>query len=426
MGKTRNSPVQTGAKRASFGGDGSSLEAGPPAGRPRVAVLPFTPSCSEKIEHLAFALAQEIAAALGRCCRFEVIAGIMPDSAAPSCVVREQQFRRLNLDYLVDLTLSQGAHGSEINARLLDLHGEARPIWSKRLGLANCDAGQIGELVATHIAGRIDPAIPQIEESLKTRNHYGATGFLRRAVPLMFSMEREKYQEAGQLIKSALEMEPDNAEIAAWAARWQQFNVTLGYTAHSQQEFAKVRDLALRSIKLNPENAEALGMYAHYCAFLESEFDTALHYFDRSLRLNSSDAFIWALSSATCCYIGEPKAALARLDHYRELAPFDPFVCCYELLYTIAYLFNQDYERAATVGRRAVAAIPRFVNAYKPLIAALGHLGRREEAKPYLDKLLTLEPGFTVERFGEVYPIKKAADRRRYVDGLRLAGVAAR
>ena len=42
-----------------------------------------------------------------------------------------------------------------------------------------------------------------------------------------------------------------------------------------------------------------------------------------------------------------------------------------------------------------------------------------------MNKLLRLEPGFTVEKFGEVYPIKKAADRKRYMEGLRLAGVPA-
>ena len=78
------------------------------------------------------------------------------------------------------------------------------------------------------------------------------------------------------------------------------------------------------------------------------------------------------------------------------------------------------------VGRGGVEVFPDFVNGYKPLVAALGHLGRREEAKPYVDKLLRLEPGFTVEKFAEVYPIKKAADRKRYMEGLREAGIPAR
>ena len=429
MGKRRNSPEQAGAEPTPVGapgGDRPSRESGPIAARPRIGVLPFTASRSEKSESLAFALAQEVTAALGRSCRFEVMTGMAAGSPVPSCVVREHQLRRMDLNYLVDLTVSQNSRGTEIGVRLLDLDGDARPIWSKRLDLSTCGAGRIGDLVATHVTSQLDPAIPPSEDGLNTRKRYGATGFLRRAIPLMFSMEREKFEQAGQLIKLGLEVEPEDEEIAAWAARWQHFSITLGYAAHSQQEFAKVRDFAVRAIKLNPDNAGALGMYAHYCAFIESKFDTALGYFDRSLRIDSSDAFIWGLSSATYCYIGEPKAALERLDHYRELAPFDPYICCYEFLYTIAYVFNRDYERAASVGRRAVATNPRFVNAYKPLIAALGHLGRREEAKPYLDKVLTLEPGFTVERFAQVYPIKKAADRRRYMEGLRLAGVAAR
>jgi tetratricopeptide (TPR) repeat protein/TolB-like protein len=396
------------------------------AGRPRIAVVPFTATRSEKYENLAFALAYETTAALGRSCRFEVIAGMTADSTVTTCVVREHQFRRMDLDYLVDLTVAENGPETEIGVRLLHLAGDAQPIWSKRLNPTNCGVRHIGDLVATHIVNHIDPATPPIEDHLTTRNRFGATGFLRRAIPLMSSMERDKFQQAGQLIKVALEVEPDDGEIAAWAARWQYFNITQGYGQHSHQEQVKLRDLALRAIRSRPDQPGALGMYAHYCAFIERKFDTALHYFDRSLRINSSEALIWGLSGLTYCYIGDPRTALERLDHYCELAPFDPYMSVFEVPYTLAYLLKQDYERAASVGRRAVAAIPEFVNGYKPLIAALGHLGRREEAKPYVDKMLTLEPGFTLERFAEVYPIKKAADRRRYMEGLHLAGVAAR
>jgi tetratricopeptide (TPR) repeat protein len=88
-------------------------------------------------------------------------------------------------------------------------------------------------------------------------------------------------------------------------------------------------------------------------------------------------------------------------------------------------MFKGDYEKAVTVGKRNIAANPDFVNAYKPLIAALGHLGRIDQAQPYVRKLLGLEPTFTVERFGNVYPILKPEDRERYMRGLILAGVPA-
>jgi hypothetical protein len=86
-------------------------------------------------------------------------------------------------------------------------------------------------------------------------------------------------------------------------------------------------------------------------------------------------------------------------------------------------LIKRNYEQAAVFGRRVVKTRPEFVNGYKPLIAALGHLGRTEEAKSHVAKLLSLEPSFTVERFGQVYPFKHASDREHYMMGLRLAGV---
>jgi tetratricopeptide (TPR) repeat protein len=394
--------------------------------RLRVGVSSFAASGSERSENLAFALGQEITAALGRFRCFDVIAGMSANSAVPTFVVREHQFRRMDLDYLVDLTLSENGQGTEVKVRLLDLSGNAEAIWSKRLDLANCGMHQIGEFVAMHVVSCIGPVIPLIEGDLKRRNRYGATGFLRRALPLMFSMERDKFQQAGQLLKFGLEADPDNAEIAAWAARWQYFNISMGYARHSREEVAKVGDFARRAMRSDPDHAEGLGIYAHYCSFTEKRFGTALDYFDRSLRINPSLAFIWGMSALTYSYIGEPTTALECLDRYRELAPFDPYICHFELVYTIAYLFNQDYERAVIVGRRAVAALPGFVNAYKPLIAAMGHLGRREEAKPYANALLNLEPDFTVANFAEVYPIKKTSDRKRYMEGLREAGIPAR
>src|SRR5262249_13768827 len=167
---------------------------------------------------------------------------------------------------------------------------------------------------------------------------------------------------------------------------------------------------------------DALGIYAHTLSW-KREFDAAVDCFDRSLRLNPNLAYIWALSAATYCYIGEPDDALRRLSRYRDLAPFDPYFGFFENAYTMAYAFKRDYERAAVVGRRVVKANPGFINAYKPLIVALGHLGLRDEARRYIDKVTSLEPDFSVRQFNQLYPFKLASDRENYSQGLRLAGV---
>jgi tetratricopeptide (TPR) repeat protein len=117
---------------------------------------------------------------------------------------------------------------------------------------------------------------------------------------------------------------------------------------------------------------------------------------------------------------------LKRLARYRDLVPHDPYYGFFENAYAVVYIFKHDYERAVVVGRRVVTANPNFINGYKPLIASLGHLGRRDEAAPYTEKLLSLEPNFTIEKFQKEYPFKLPQDCDNYCEGLRLAGVPER
>src|SRR4029078_8818077 len=119
----------------------------------------------------------------------------------------------------------------------------------------------------------------------------------------------------------------------------------------------------------------------------------------------------------------EPEIALERLERHRDLTPIEPYPALFDNPYAIAYLIQGDYEQPAVFGRRVAKTRPEFVNGYKPLIAALGHLGRRDEAGSYVAKLLSLEQSFTVPRFGKLYPCRHANDRERYMKGLSLAGV---
>jgi len=75
------------------------------------------------------------------------------------------------------------------------------------------------------------------------------------------------------------------------------------------------------------------------------------------------------------------------------------------------------------MGRAVSEMNPTFSENFKPYLAALGHLGRAQEAALVRRRLLTLEPGFSVERFLAATPLERESDREHYAEGLRLAGV---
>jgi len=387
----------------------------PPRTRLRVGVLPFLAPPSPRDESLSFSLSQEIAAALARFRWFDVIAPLTLMRKPAAAASGDDMLRRNELDYVVDGAIAVAKQKYHINVRLLDLTRYATPVWSDRFELGVDELHLVDEKLTARIVGQIDPVILYIEGLPRRREHYSANQLLLRAIQMMFTMERGPFEEAGRQIERALEIDPEDAMIWAWAAFWEVIKCGQGWDRDIPAGLRRAREYALRAMTLDPENAEALGMYA--------DFETAKLYFDRSLRLNPNLCYIWALSAMTYCYLGDPDEALARLARYRDLAPFDPYFRVFETMYPIVLTFKGDYAEAVTVGQRVIRANPNFVNSYKAVIVSLGHLERIDEAKAYVAKLLELEPDFTVSQFVKNYPIKKDTDRERFAYGLRVSGV---
>lgn len=393
--------------------------------RLRVGVLPFDATDSENERDMAFSLSHEIAAALARFRWFDVITPVSMRSRPVATLLSKDAVQQQQLDYAIDGTIKRAGRKYHIDVWLLDLTQGARPVWNDRFELGINELHRLNEMVTGRVVASIDPVILFIEGQPRRSERYGATGLLLLALPLIYSMERQKYQRAGELIQRALVIEPDDSMAVTLLAYWHLWHVGQGWTSDVAKTLSTVETLCLRAMKLDPENAEAMGIYAHSIAW-KKQFDPAVQYFDRALRLNPNLASVWALSAATYCYIGEPEEALRRLSRHRDLCPIDPYFSVYENIYVIAYTFKRDYQRAVSVGRRVVQSVPDFINGYKPLVASLGHLGRREEAAAYIQKLLSLEPDFTVEKFRNSYPFKLPQDCDNYCAGLLLAGIPER
>jgi len=392
-------------------------------GHRRVGVMPFMPIPSSVDDNLAFSIAQEIAAALARFRWFDVVAptGLMR-GLAPT-FLSDVELRRQDIDYVVDGSVSCSRGLYRISVRLLDLTTDATPVWSSTFELPVDRLDLLDERVTAPIVAQIDPVILYIEGQPNKRRDDDALGCVMRALPLIHTMEKQNYEEGGRLIRRALELEPENAVVLSWAAYWHVYYIGQEWAVDPEATSRIALDFASRAMKADPTNAEALAIYGHLESWLHRDIKMALHYFDRALNLNPNLPFIWAYSGLSYCYLGDPDAALQRLQRCRELTASLPFFGLHENPIAIAYLMKKQYKDAVEIARRVVEATPAYVNGYKPLIAALGHLRRRKEAKRYVDQLLVVEPGFTVKRFGEVYPFVQESDLQHYMEGLRYGGV---
>jgi len=87
-----------------------------------------------------------------------------------------------------------------------------------------------------------------------------------------------------------------------------------------------------------------------------------------------------------------------------------------------AYYLRQ-YEAAIEAATHAVRSYPDRPHAYRCLAAALGQLGRTEEAKKTLDKAIAIAPAFFEMYVRKGVPWVRSEDHAHMLDGLRKAGL---
>ena len=375
---------------------------------------------------LALGLADEITNVLSR---FRWISVVSPDSLERFAANNRDEAtikRELGLDFLLDGSVQQAGNKIRISLQLLDLRAKNQIVWARRFDRENHDPLSLQEEIAAGVAAQLDPQIFMIEaERSMSRGSVDATAddLMLHAIPLMARMEQEPFMRAGRYLANAIALEPDNAQIYAWYAHWHLFLVGQDWAEDPRAIMEKAGEMASRAVALDPFDARAVAISAHVLAFLHRRLPEAIALHDRALSLNPNLAMAWALSGVAHAYAGNLEEAERRSDRYKTLSPIDPHAFFFDAFFVLINLMKGDYEAAVEVGRAVIQLNPSFSAAYKPYLAALGHMRRDQEAAGVRQRLLALEPLFTIERFLESNPIVSECDRMHYAEGLRLAGI---
>jgi tetratricopeptide (TPR) repeat protein len=179
-------------------------------------------------------------------------------------------------------------------------------------------------------------------------------------------------------------------------------------------------------VVLDPLDARCLSIAGHVRGCVQRRPREALGSHERALSLNPNLAIGWALAALTSACLGELTEAERQFDRYKKLSPHHPHAFFFDTALVLIRLLRRDHDSAASIGRTVCQMNPAFCAAYKPYLAALGHLGRAQEAADVRRRLLAIDPGFSVDGFFAGSPFERDIDRDHFAQGLRLAGLPLR
>jgi DNA-binding SARP family transcriptional activator/TolB-like protein len=405
-------------------------EAAASRGGAHIGVMPFRlVGMPDEDAHLAPGLADEITNALSR---FRWMFIVSSNSLGRFAAENRDEAairREFGLDFLLDGSVQRAGSKIRISLRLLDLRANNQIVWARRFDRETNDLLSLQDEIAAEVVAQIDPEILLIEaKRSSSRGQVDATAYdyMLRAIPLIGRMEYEPYVQAGEFLSQAIALEPDYAAAYAWYAYWHIFFVGQGWADRPKVMMERAGELAERAIVLDPFDARGLAISGHVRAFLHRRLREAMVLHERALSLNPNLAMAWALSAVTHAYAGDLDEAERRNNRYKKLSPLDPHAFFFDAFFVLIHLLKRDYETAIEVGRTVSQLNPSFTAAYKPYLAALGHLHRDQEAATIRRRLLALEPDFTIERFLANNPMERESDQTHYAEGLRLAGIRER
>lgn len=248
-------------------------------------------------------------------------------------------------------------------------------------------------------------------------------GRIAAAVASMFRLTRGDLERSETILRRHLAQSATGAGYA-WLAFLLTFRVGQRFSAQDAPVIEEAQHLARKAMELDPGNALVSALVGHIHSYLFGEFDYAAGLFERSLRVNPAQTLAWDLYAMLHAYAGQPGKALAMAQWARHLGAFSPHRYYFDTTRAITGNFSGQHRTAIEAGSAALAERPDFNSLLRVLVSSHAHLDRPDEARMFLDRLLQVEPNFSVSSLREAgYPGLDTEGGRMFVDGLIKAGV---
>jgi len=238
-----------------------------------------------------------------------------------------------------------------------------------------------------------------------------------------YRYSEEGFAEAVVLARQALAIDPSYAPAAALIGRCRAQQRVQGWGALSDEDIGEACRLARQVLEAERDDAETIGLAASTLFFLAGEAAMAAAALDRALALNPNAAHAWLYRGGIHALRNEPEAAIKAIERARRLSPFDPYAFFYAGSTAAAHLAARRFEQAIECADRALHDQPRLVTAMRVKVAALAHLGRLDEARAELRRVLAIDPEQTIAGVRERAHFAAPEVHELFVTGLRLAGL---
>ena len=389
--------------------------------RPSIAVLPFRSlGGSDEMDFFADGISEDITTCLSKFEELFVIShktsAFYKDADVPISEIASD----LGVRYILEGSVRFGGDRIRVTTQLID-SASGHHLWAERYDRKLKDIFELQDDVAivivTTLAGRLKNIEAGRRNELATENLSAYSDLLHGRELLMKhnSIDNARAQE---LFLSALDHDSNYAPACAALARARNYDWQFSWGDDYESGLDDALLWATRAVSMDRSSARAHAELGFSLLF-SKKLDRAITELRAALDLNPNDCDIMAELSDALTYNGQTEEAVELLEKAMRLNPF----------YPDSYLwYLGDALYALRRYEEVVEALERMTNPIigcRLLAASYAQLGETQKAELQVQKVLTIQPDFSVEAWMRKQPEINAKEIEHLAEGLLKAGLPA-
>jgi adenylate cyclase len=388
--------------------------------KPSLAVLPFANMSGDpEQEYFADGMVEEIITGLSRVRSFFVIARNSSFTYKGRAVDVKQVGRELGVRYVLEGSVRKAGNRVRITGQLVDATSGAH-VWAERYDRNLADVFALQAEIAEAVTAAISPAVASAERQRARRKPPGnlnAWEAYQRGLWHLCQVTADDNQAAQEFFRQAIELDPTFAGGYTGLSEALDRAAIVWHTRELAEAQRLAEEYARRAVSLDGNDA-----YAHVslasALVMRGDSRGAREEAERALALNPNEPDAYGTLGCSFLYDGEPEKGLVGLEENLRRDPFGLSSSARRIQIAVAHYLRGDYEATVVAARRAIRISPSYSGCYTWLAAALGQLGRIDEASEVLAEAAAAFGPHIHQRPSWLRP----EDYEHWLDGLRKAG----
>jgi adenylate cyclase len=400
-----------------------STQAPPLPDKPSIAVLPFQNlSGDREQEYFADGIAEDVLTTLSKIQQLLVIARNSSFVFKGQARDIREIGRMLGARYVLEGSVRKAGNRVRLSAQLIDsLNGGH--IWADRFEGDLDDVFALQDRITQDIVAALEVRLTFGEQARVWRARSGSPlvyEHFSKGRTLYLNFAKHTHARARSEFERALAINPAYAPALLQLGFTLIDQVRFGWAEDQATTYEAALECAARDLAADPNSFMAY-MTVGYARLFQRRHEDALVAGEKAIALGPNSSDVYHMAGMFHEYAGDFRRAAQYEEQAQRLSPLRRNESMMDE--ARARFHMGDLVLALEIAARVLIEKPRWLTAQTLLVAALWNLGKEDEARVTVGKILANHPNLTASRWALGLPYRHQKDLDALIRPLRLAGL---